>query len=517
MKQTIEVTLLPSSAYDDDLIKQIIASELRVLPQDITAIKKLRRSLDARSKQPIYKLLAEVFINENPPVESPEVVYNPITSNKTAHIVGFGPAGMFAALQFIELGIKPIVFERGKTVRDRRFDLKNIMQDHIVNPDSNYCFGEGGAGTYSDGKLYTRATKRGNVKKILRVLVQHGASEDILVDAHPHIGSNKLPNIIEAIRNTILRCGGEIHYNSKITNMIIKDNHITGVVVNNTDEHPVQSLILATGHSARDIYSLLDSKKIFIEAKPFAVGVRIEHPQQLINEMQYHTSENNPLLPPASYNLSCQAGEKGVFSFCMCPGGIIVPASTGADELVINGMSVSKRDSAFANSGFVVSVNEKDFAPFAKAGALAGLHYQQAIEHKAFLAGGSRQTAPAQRVTDFLNNVVSSTLPKSSYIPGIVSYDVAAIFPEAVVASLREGLLTSNKKMRGYITDEAQILAAETRTSSPVRITRDKESGMHVQIQGLFPAGEGAGYAGGIVSAAIDGELAAEAVAKFLR
>lgn len=517
MKQTIEVTLLPSTANDDDLIKQFIASELRVMPDDITAINKLRRSIDARSKQPVYKLLADVYINENPPVESQGIIYTPVSSNKTAHIVGFGPAGMFAALQLIELGIKPIVFERGKNVRDRRFDLRNIMQDHIVNPDSNYCFGEGGAGTYSDGKLYTRSTKRGDVKKILRVLVQHGASADILIDAHPHIGSNKLPQIIEAIRNTILNCGGEIHFNAKITDIITKDNKVTGVVVNNAEEHSVQSLILATGHSARDIFTLLEQKKIFIEAKPFAVGVRIEHPQQLINEMQYHSSEKNPLLPAASYNLSCQAGEKGVFSFCMCPGGIIVPASTGAEELVINGMSVSRRDSPFANSGFVVSVDEKDFAPYASAGALAGVMYQQAIEHKAFTAGGSKQTAPAQRVTDFLKNVVSSTLPKTSYIPGIVSSDLSQIFPDAVVKGLREGLIIANKKMRGYVTEEAQLLAAETRTSSPVRIKRDRESGMHVQVAGLFPAGEGAGYAGGIVSAAIDGEFAASAVAKFLR
>ena len=340
MKQTIEVTLLPSTANDDDLIKQFFASELRVMPDDITAINKLRRSLDARSKQPVYKLLAEVYINENPPVESPVIVYTPVSSDKTAHIVGFGPAGMFAALQLIELGIKPIVFERGKNVRDRRFDLRNIMQEHIVNPDSNYCFGEGGAGTYSDGKLYTRSTKRGDVKKILRVLVQHGASEDILIDAHPHIGSNKLPQIIEAIRNTVLNCGGEIHFNAKITDIITKDDRVTGVVVNNAEEYSVQSLILATGHSARDIFTLLEQKKIFIEAKPFAVGVRIEHPQQLINEMQYHSPEKNPYLPAASYNLSCQAGEKGVFSFCMCPGGIIVPASTNTYELFINGRSV---------------------------------------------------------------------------------------------------------------------------------------------------------------------------------
>ena len=516
MKKTIEIDLLPSSAYDDDLIKQFIARQIHVKPEDIKAINKIRRSLDARSKQPMYKLQADVYINELPPVESPAIEYKPVTSDKTVHIVGFGPAGMFAALHLIELGIKPVIFERGKNVQERRRDLRNLMQEHIVNPDSNYCYGEGGAGTYSDGKLYTRSTKRGDVKKTLRILVQHGASEDILVDAHPHIGSNNLPKIIEAMRNTILSCGGEINFNSKITDIIVADNAMKAVVINEAVEVPVSTLILATGHSARDIFTLLDKKNIFIEAKPFAVGVRIEHPQQLINEIQYHSPEKNPNLPAASYTLSCQAGDRGVFSFCMCPGGIIVPASTANDELVINGMSVSRRDSPYANSGFVVTVSEKDFAPYANLGALAGVKYQEVIEHKAFVAGGSNQTAPAQRVIDFLKGKLSATLPDSSYIPGTVSSDISAIFPNAVVKGLRDGLIASGNKMRGYITDEAQILAAETRTSSPVRVTRDKETGMHVKVAGLFPAGEGAGYAGGIVSAAIDGEFAADSVAKYI-
>ncbi|MGE5410379.1 MAG: NAD(P)/FAD-dependent oxidoreductase [Clostridiales bacterium] len=520
MIKQIELTVEPPKAHDSDTIKKYAALKLKLDQAEIKAISLLRRSIDARSKEPFYKVLVDIYINEEPEDLRPQIKYPHLSKDSSAlkkvAIVGFGPAGMFAALRLIEAGIKPVIVERGKDVQARRRDLRAIQQYSIVNPDSNYCFGEGGAGTYSDGKLYTRSTKRGDVKKILNVFVQHGAIEDILIDAHPHIGSNKLPKIVQSIRQTILSCGGEIFFESRLTDFLISENKVNGIVINDQKEIPVDSVILATGHSARDIFYLCHRRNIRIEPKPFAMGVRIEHPQNLIDEIQYHKKNRGEYLPAASYSLTCQVKERGVFSFCMCPGGIIIPASTAPGELVLNGMSVSKRDSMFANSGFVVTIGEKEWKGFEKEGVFAGLEYQKQVERISFEAGGFTQRAPAQRITDFVNRKLSSTLPKSSYIPGIVSSPLHELLPKNISQSLREALLLFSKKMKGYYTEEAQILAAETRTSSPIRIPRDKDTLMHTEIEGLFPAGEGAGYAGGIVSAAIDGENCAEAAVKYL-
>jgi hypothetical protein len=481
---------------------------------EIKAVVQLRRSIDARRKLPVYRILTEVYVNESPELEE-KIIYKTVKPGKKVIIVGFGPAGMFGALRLIELGIKPVIIERGKDVQARRRDLRAIQQDHIVNPNSNYCFGEGGAGTYSDGKLYTRSTKRGDVNKILKILVQHGATPDIMVDAHPHIGSNKLPDVVKAMRETILNCGGEIHFNSRVTNFIIKDEKAVGVVANE-NEYIGDAVILATGHSARDIYFLLHKHNIKIEPKPFAIGVRIEHPQELINKIQYHSKIKNPYLPAASYNLACDVRGRGVYSFCMCPGGIIVPAATAPGEIVVNGMSLSKRDSPFANSGFVATVNEKDYDKYQKDYPFNGLKLQQEIEQHSFELANNTQSAPAQRVTDFANGKFSQSLPKSSYIPGLTSASLHSELPDFIVTGLKKALRIFDKKMRGYFSEEAIIVATESRTSSPLRVLRGKENFMHPEISGLFPAGEGAGYAGGIVSAAIDGENCADAAAKYL-
>ncbi|PKL82837.1 MAG: FAD-binding protein [Ignavibacteriae bacterium HGW-Ignavibacteriae-3] len=516
MKKEIELVIPPQFLNDYAYHKKLAAHKLNVNELEISAVRIIRRSVDARSRNPVFRAKAIVYINEKPEDFFSPVKILPVESDKKVLIVGMGPAGMFAALKLLELGIKPIIFERGKDVRARRKDLKAIQQSGEVNPDSNYCFGEGGAGTYSDGKLYTRSTKRGDVNRILNILVQHGSPQEIMIDAHPHIGSNILPQVVQEIRKTILDCGGEIHFESRVTDFIIKGKKITGLVVNGEKEFEGDSVILATGHSARDIYYLLDKHKIKIEAKPFAMGVRIEHPQKLIDEIQYHSNERNPNLPASSYSLTCQVDDRGVYSFCMCPGGIIIPASTEPGELVLNGMSVSRRDSQFANSGLVVSVDEKDWNNYNSHGVFAGLEFQKEVEKSAFEAGGKTQRAPAQRITDFVNKKISSSLPKSSYIPGTISSPIHEILPKKISGGLRSSLLIFEKKMRGYLTEEAQILAAETRTSSPVRIPRDNESLMHIEIEGLFPCGEGAGYAGGIISAAIDGERSAEAIRKFL-
>ncbi len=516
MKKEIELVIPPDFINDYNYQKQLTAKTLKLNVEEITAVQTLRRSVDARSRYPVYRTMSMVYIKEEPADISSQINFQPVKGNKKVLIVGMGPAGMFAALRLIELGIKPIIFERGKDVQSRRKDLRAIQQFGKINPDSNYCFGEGGAGTYSDGKLYTRSTKRGDVKRILNIFVQHGSQKEILIDAHPHIGSNILPHVVSSIRKTILNCGGEIHFESRVTDFICEGNRINGVVVNQEKEFLGDSVIIATGHSARDIYYLFDKHKIKIEAKPFAMGVRIEHPQKLIDEIQYHTKERNPNLPASGYNLACQVDDRGVYSFCMCPGGIIIPASTEPDELVLNGMSVSRRDSPFANSGLVVSVNEKDWKQFAPFGVFAGLQFQKELERVAFEAGEKTQRAPAQRITDFVKRNISQTLPDTSYIPGTISAPLHEILPEKIAGSIRKSLLIFDKKMKGYFTEEAQILAAETRTSSPIRIPRDKETLMHVEVEGLFPCGEGAGYAGGIVSAAIDGERCADAILKHL-
>lgn len=520
MIKDTELVLSPAQLNDSGLHRKKLAWQLKVGEYEITGFYVLRRSIDSRAMYPVYRTLFRVFINEQPLERIQKVDYKPVKKNsassKEAIIIGFGPAGMFAALRLIELGIRPIILERGKDVRTRRRDIRALQIDHFVNPDSNYCFGEGGAGTYSDGKIYTRSTKRGNVGKILDILVQHGATDEILVEAHPHIGSNKLPKIIENLRNTILNCGGEIHFNAKVDDLIIEKNVLKGVRTSDGKEFLAKAVILAAGHSARDMFELLYERKVTLEFKPFALGVRIEHPQQLINEIRYHTMKTPNNLPAASYNLACQVDGSGVFSFCMCPGGIIIPSATQEGELVVNGMSVSKRDSLFANAGFVVEINENTVKDVQTEDCFKGLEYQKQIERAAFHAGGGNQTAPAQRITDFLNNKLSSTLPKASYKPGTVSAPLHEILPQYIVQKLQKGIIEFDKKMNGYLTEEAQILAPESRTSSPIRIVRDKDSRMSVSLQGLFPAGEGAGYAGGIISSAMDGENSANAVCTFL-
>jgi len=511
-----DLSIPPEFINTKEFLYKAAAQKLGLAIEEISAVIIQRRSIDARKREPVFFVQADIFVNELPSEVKDEITYKPITNDKEVIIIGSGPAGMFAALRCIELGIKPIIFERGKDVRERRRDLRAIQQNHIVNPDSNYCFGEGGAGTYSDGKLYTRATKRGNVKKILNVFVYHGADKDILIDAHPHIGSNKLPNIVTAIRNTIINNGGEFHFNSRVTDLIVKDSVIIGVRINDVNEYYAKAVILATGHSARDIYTMLNEKNILIEPKSFAMGVRIEHPQSLIDEIQYHTKHKNENLPPAAYNAACNIGERGVYSFCMCPGGIIVPAATAPGEIVLNGMSLSKRDSPFANSGFVVTVSPNDWKNYDKYSPLSALMFQKDLESLAFKLGNNSQSAPAQRVTDFVNKKTSSELPKTSYIPGVISVPLHEALPEFISTALRNGIREFEKKMRGYYSEEAVMLAVESRTSSPVRIPRENESLMHLQIKGLFPAGEGAGYAGGIVSAAIDGENCADAAAKYI-
>ncbi len=516
MIKQIELVIPPEFINDKNYLYEQAAIKTGKNPAEIKSVVPVRRSIDARSSTPVYRVLSNIFINELPPEISTEINCKHVKGNKKVIIIGCGPGGMFAALHLIELGIKPVIFERGKDVQSRRRDLRAIQQFHTVNPDSNYCFGEGGAGTYSDGKLYTRSTKRGDVKKMLNILVQHGAHEDILIDAHPHIGSNKLPQVVKKIRETILNCGGEIHFNSHVTDLIIEKNIIKGVVVNESEDFTADAVILAAGHSSRDIFFLLHKKNIKIEPKPIAMGVRIEHPQSLINEIQYHTKGKNINLPAASYSAACEVGERGVYTFCMCPGGIIVPAATAQEEIVVNGMSLSKRDSPFANSGFVVSVSGNDWKKYENEFPFGGLKLQMELERLSFQLANKSQSAPAQRVTDFVNKKISQSLPAASYIPGLTSAPLHEALPEFIRDSLQKALLIIDKKMKGYFTEEAQILAAESRTSSPIRIPRDKETLMHVSVEGLFPCGEGAGYAGGIISAAIDGENCAAAAVKYI-
>lgn len=516
MNETITIKLPPQTVHNRDAQIQAAASALSLAAEEITGLRVLRRSLDARGKNPTYVLQVEVFCGTPETDLFEPVVFRPVTGQTSAVVVGSGPAGLFAALELIRQNIRPVILERGKDVKTRRFDLKPLNQNGICNPESNYCFGEGGAGTYSDGKLYTRATKRGNIRDILALLVQHGASPDILVDAHPHIGSNRLPRIIAAIRDTIRTNGGEIHYNARVIDLILSGQKIKGVKTRDK-EFWAHAVILATGHSARDIYYLLDQKGIRLEAKPYAMGVRVEHPQKLINSIQYGRHAETSNLPSASYSLSGQFHQAGVYSFCMCPGGMIVPAATAPGELVLNGMSNSQRNMPNANAGIVVTVDQRlwqhhlDKDP--DKAHLAGLAFQQEIEKKAFEAGGGTMAAPAQRLTDFLSNRVSPHLPKTSYLPGTVSYPVKEVLGPFISEALKQGFEAFGRKMRGFITQEAQILAVESRTSAPVRIPRDPSTRSHPDMDNLYPAGEGAGYAGGIISSALDGRITAQAVA----
>jgi len=492
-------------------LKAKTAKYLGVSENDIQ-IKVQRKSIDARKPTIYFNYKLEVYINEPlPESDDYSFEYKDVSKAKPIHIIGFGPAGMWAALRCLELGFKPVVLERGKDVRERRRDLKAINQDHIVNTDSNYCFGEGGAGTYSDGKLYTRSLKRGDVRRVFESLVFHGATEEILVDAHPHIGTNKLPKIVKNIRETIIKFGGEVHFNTKVTDFNVKHNQIKSIVLNDETELETQRVILATGHSARDIFELLHKKEIALKAKSFAMGVRVEHPQHIIDSIQYNCSgERSELLPAAAYNLVHQVNNRGVYSFCMCPGGFIVPAATAEGEVVVNGMSPSKRNNQYANSGIVVEINvDEDLYKYEKYGVLRGLEFQKDLERLAFTAGGRSQIAPAQRLTDFVDGKLSQDLNPTSYQPGLKSAPLHSLFPKLIGSRLRKGFAQFGKKMKGYHTSEANIVGVESRTSSPITIPRTEHL-EHPEIKGLFPCGEGGGYAGGIVSAAMDGERCAE-------
>ena len=508
MQKAISLKLLPEEAATDNIIKAYIAGSIGNKPEDISGFIITKKSIDARGKQAWVNLTLTAYINE--PVHHREKFafqFQDIKkAKKSVIIIGAGPAGLFAALKLIELGIKPVLLERGKDVRARRRDLAMLNKEGEINTESNYCFGEGGAGTYSDGKLYTRSSKRGSIERILNLFVHFGAEEKILYEAHPHIGTNKLPHIITAMRMKILECGGEIHFEKKVTDFIISNNAIASVLTQNGDSFSADAIILATGHSARDIFELLQHKNILIEAKPFALGVRVEHPQSLIDSSQYHCTIRSPHLPPASYSWVQQVNGKGVFSFCMCPGGIIATASTAPGELVVNGWSPSKRNNPFANSGIVVSIEENDWLSYTKAGALAAMKYQQEVEAKAFAYGGGKFVAPAQRMVDFFENKVSNSLPACSYLPGLHSTSLKEVLPAFVFQNLQTAFKEYGKKMKDYFTNEAVVVATESRTSSPVRIPREKHTLQHPQINNLYPCGEGAGYAGGIVSAAMDGE-----------
>jgi uncharacterized FAD-dependent dehydrogenase len=516
MNKKFEVNLNPEEAFDEALFKPALYQKLKLSPEE-SFLRPVRRSIDARGKNVLVKVQVEVLaIGEHAPI-SYKKDYSNVSNKPRVIIVGAGPAGLFAAIRLIESGMKPIIFERGKEVQSRRRDLAAINKDHIVNPESNYCFGEGGAGTYSDGKLYTRSNKRGDVNRILEILIAHGASEDILFDAHPHIGTNKLPKIVAGLRETILQAGGEIHFDYKVTDLILASDEIKGVITTDGTNHEAESVILATGHSARDIFQLLHQRKILIEAKPFALGVRVEHQQNLIDKIQYHCPiDRGEYLPASSYALVHQAKvngeERGVFSFCMCPGGFIVPAATTPGEIVVNGMSPSRRDSKFANSGIVVAVSEKDFNSYQKFGPLAGMYFQREVEQKACAIAGGNQTAPAQRLMDFVEGKISGSLLDTSYQPGLQSVNMKSVLPDFIFESLKQGFRNFGTKMKGYMTNDAQVVGVESRTSSPVRIPRDKQTLEHPQMKRLFPCAEGAGFAGGIVSAAMDGERCAVSV-----
>lgn len=517
MSKIVEIRVLPKFIKDESEIRKLAAKAIGIKPLKIKYVELLRKSVDARKSQAVFQLRVEVFIEDEPNTETFKYFSSNLKArHKKVLIVGAGPAGYFAALQCIALGISPIIIDRGKPVQERRRDLRAIQQEGIVNPDSNYCFGEGGAGTYSDGKLYTRSHKRGNIEEILQILHEYGAKRDILFDAHPHIGSNKLPKIISAIREAIEKHGGEVRFNTKLTDFVMQDQKIVGLEVSSGAMISADAYILATGHSARDIYKLLHEKNIKIEAKPFAMGVRVEHPQALIDEIQYNQNPRESNLPASSYKLACQINNAGVFSFCMCPGGLIVPAATSPGELVVNGMSLSRRDSPYANSGVVTEVNDQTLGHLGYKGLFAGLNFQKSVEQSLFNHGEGGQQAPAQRLTDFVNETLSSGALSSSYIPGVYSTNLHEVLPNIITSQIQKGVIEFDRKMKGYYTSEALVIGCESRTSAPIRIPRNRETAMHDDVEGLFPCGEGAGYAGGILSAAMDGMNVAKSVYKYL-
>lgn len=514
MIKEIQLRILPEEAADEQSLKKTISRETGDDIQHINAVRVLKRSVDARQRIIYVNVKVRVFIDEMPDGDAYESIdYKDVSTGKTVVVVGAGPGGLFAALRLIEQGFRPVIVERGKNVHDRKKDIALISREQQVNSESNYSFGEGGAGAYSDGKLYTRSKKRGSVDRILNIFCQFGADTSILSDAHPHIGTDKLPRVIENMRNRIIACGGEVHFQTRMDRFILRENRIAGIETN-TGESFFGPVILATGHSARDVYRYLYQQHIPIEAKALAVGVRLEHPQELIDSIQYHRREGRGrFLPAAEYSFVTQVADRGVYSFCMCPGGFVVPAASGPEQVVVNGMSPSNRNSRWANSGMVVEVHPEDFPSDSP---LSLLEFQEQLEKLCWQNGGCKQTAPAQRMVDFVNKRLSSSLPVSSYTPGVVSSPLHFWMPPFVAGRLRDGFGYFGKVSQGFLTNEALMIGVETRTSSPVRILRDKDTYQHVTVQGLFPCGEGAGYAGGIVSAAIDGEHCAESAAAFL-
>ena len=516
MTNEYQLRVLPQVAASADALRKYVADEYGLALSALKAVRILKRSIDARQRTIFVNLKVRAYVNEMPTENEFEPVdYQDVSQRPQVIVVGAGPGGLFAALRLIELGYRPIVLERGKDVHERKKDLANISRTQQVDGESNYCFGEGGAGAYSDGKLYTRSKKRGNTEKILRVFCQHGASTNILADAHPHIGTDRLPQVIEAMRNTILRCGGEVHFQTKMTQLLLEGQKVIGCVAGEKAYHgPV---ILATGHSARDVYRYLAEAQIHVEAKGIAVGVRLEHPSQLIDQIQYHRKEGRgQWLPAAEYSFVTQADGRGVYSFCMCPGGFVIPAATGPEQIVVNGMSPANRGTQWSNSGMVVEIRPEDVESGMSNDPLAMMHYQEELERTCWQQGNMKQTAPAQRMADFVNGKLSYDLPRSSYAPGLVSSPLHFWLPKPISSRLQQGFRTFGKQAHGFLTNEAVMIAVETRTSSPVRIVRDNETLQHVQVEGLFPCGEGAGYAGGIVSAGVDGERCAEMCALYM-
>ncbi len=513
MQQELELSVLPERISDETHLLQEGAKTLHIALERIKGLKIRKRSIDARGKRVVFRVRIIFYIDELPAPDISPVNYANVAAAPPVIIVGAGPAGLFAALRCLEKGLRPIVVERGKSVQERRRDLAVLNRDGVVNSDSNYCFGEGGAGTYSDGKLYTRSNKRGDVQQVLAVFVAHGATEDILVDARPHIGTNKLPHIIQNIRHTILDHGGEIYFNSRVTDVLQKAGSVTGVELASGEQLLANHVILATGHSARDIFELFHRKRWLVEPKPFALGVRIEHPQEIIDQAQYHCLVRSEHLPPAYYSLVDQVEDRGVFSFCMCPGGVIAPCATDKGEVVVNGWSPSKRNNPYANSGTVVQVNLEDIPQVARY-PFALMDFQHEVEERAYVLGGGNLVAPAQRMVDFVEGKLSNSLPVNSYKPGTKSVPLVDVLPAFIHDALRKALPLFGKKMKGYYTNEAVLVGVESRTSSPIRIPRDRVTLQHPQMSGLYPCGEGAGYAGGIVSAAIDGINCADAITR---